>query len=183
MKLIEFRDYQVQPTAEALLIKPIRKLYNADRSKQKESFMTQIAYLYFMVDPRSVYAYITNEEERAKEIIKQEGLPSNFKPSKDLKEAMEVYENATVTTSKRLLQASRIAAEALKNELENTESILRERTDKGARVTKPSEIISMLERLNKVIPQLQDLERKVDSEIKEGARARGIENSMFEDGI
>ena len=29
MKLIEFENYSVRPTEEALLVKPIRKLYNS----------------------------------------------------------------------------------------------------------------------------------------------------------
>lgn len=183
MRLLEMNDYRVMPTPEALLVRPIRKMYNSDRSKQKESFMQQLAYLYFMVDPRSPYIDIADEEERKAQICLQEGLPENYRPSKDLKDAMEVYERLTITTSKRLLEATRTAADALKKELENTETVLAERTDKGARVTKPNDIISVMERLLKVIPQLEDLERKVDSEIKESTRARGTENTLFEDGI
>lgn len=183
MKLLEMKDYRILPTPEALLVRPIRKIYNSDRTKQKESFYQQMSYLYFMVDPRSPYIDIADEDERKQQICFQEGLPESFKPSKDLREAMELYERLTTTTSKRLLEATRVAADALKKELENTDAILAERTDKGARVTKPNDIISVLERLLKVIPQLEDLERKVDSEIKENTRARGTENTMFEDGV
>ena len=44
-------------------------------------------------------------------------------------------------------------------------------------------MIAVMEKLLKVIPQLQDLEKKVDSEIRENTRARGNTNSMFEDGV
>ena len=183
MKLLEYRDYKVSPTPEAFLVRPIRKMYNSDRSKSKELFMQQLAYLYFMVDPRSPYIEIPDEDDRKTEICKQEGLPENFRPSSDLQSAMEMYEKLTITSSKRLLEATRTAADALKKELESSESLLAERTDKGARVTKPNDIIAVMERLLKVIPQLQDLERKVDSEIRETTRARGTENTLFEDGV
>lgn len=183
MKLLEFENYEVRPTAEALLLRPIRKLYNADRSKQKEKFMQQISYLFFMVDPRSTYAYIVDVEEREKQIILQEGLPSDFKPSAELKEAMEVYEKHTVTSSTRLLESTRVAVNALSEELKTTQSKLQERTDKGAAVYKMNDIMASLERVLKLIPQLQELERKVESEIRENTRARGTENSMFEDGL
>ena len=183
MKLLEYRDYKVSPTPEAFLVKPIRKMYNSDRSKSKEVFMQQLAYLYFMVDPRSPYIEIPDETDRRNEICKQEGLPESFRPSSDLQSAMELYEKLTITSSKRLLEATRTAADALKKELESSESLLAERTDKGARVTKPNDIIAVMERLLKVIPQLQDLERKVDSEIRETTRARGTENTLFEDGV
>ena len=183
MKLLEYKDYRVSPTPEAFLVKPIRKMYNSDRTKSKETFMQQLAYLYFMTDPRSPYIEIPDEDDRKAEVCKQEGLPENFRPSSDLKEAMSIYEKLTITSSKRLLEATRTAADALKEELESSKELLSERTDKGARVTKPNDIIAVMERLLKVIPQLQDLERKVDSEIRETTRARGTENTLFEDGV
>ena len=92
MKLLEWSNYQVQPTEEALLVRPIRRLYNMDRSKQKEKFMQQISYMFFMIDPRSTYSYIIDLKERHKQIVLQEGLPENFQPSPELQEAMEIYE-------------------------------------------------------------------------------------------
>ena len=145
--------------------------------------MQQLSYLFFMVDPRSTYAYITDPEERANQIIIQEGLPKNFKPSKELKEAMEVYKQHTITSSTRLLESTRVAVDALSEDLMNTKAKLAERTDKGAAVTKVNDVMATLERVLKFIPQLQELERKVESEIKENTRARGTENSMFEDGL
>ena len=145
--------------------------------------MQQLSYMFFMVDPRSTYSYIIDLEEREKQIILQEGLPEDFTPSKDLVEAMEIYGKHTITASTRLLQATYSAADALKDELDNAKSLLEERTDKGARVTKANDVIGVMEKLLKVIPQLKDLEEKVNAEIKDTTRARGGENSMFEDGF
>lgn len=183
MKLLEWSDYQIKPAPEILLVGPIRRLYNADRSKNKEKFMQQLSYLFFMVDPRSTYAYIIDPEERAKQIILQEGLPENFKPSKDLMAAMEIYKEHTTTSTTRLLQATRVAVDALSDELNKTKDILAERTDRGARVTKQNDVMSTLDRVLIFIPKLQDLERKVDAEIKESTRARGAQNSLFENGV
>ena len=154
-----------------------------DRSKQKERFMQQISYMFFMVDPRSTYSYIIDLKERHKQIVLQEGLPENFQPSPELKEAMEIYEKHTITSSTRLLESTRIAVDALSEELKKTRERLLERTDKGAAVYKINDIMASLERVLKFIPQLQELERKVESEIRENTRARGTENSMFEDGL
>lgn len=183
MKLLEWVDWNIKVAPEALLVRPIRKLYNADRTRTKETFMKQMSYLFFMVDPRSTYAYIVDDNERARQIIQQEGLPEDFKPSDDLKEAMDIYAKHTVTSSSRLLQSTRVAVDALAEELENTDSLLKERTDKGARVTKQNDIITTLDRVLSLIPRLQELERKVNDELKETTRARGAETSMFEDGI
>ena len=85
MRLIDFEDYKIVVTPEAMLIKPIRELYRKDKTRVKDFFYQQMSYLYFMVDPRSTYMYITDPQERAKEIIAQEGLPAKFKPSEELK--------------------------------------------------------------------------------------------------
>lgn len=183
MKLLEFVNYEVRPTPEALLVRPIRRLYNADRSKQKDKFLQQLSYIFFMVDPRSTYSYIIDPEEREKQIIIQEGLPKDFKPSAELKEAMKIYEQHTTTSSTKLLESTRVAVDALSEELNSTKARLQERTDKGAAVTKMNDVMATLERVLKFIPQLQDLERKVESELRENTRARGVENSMFEDGL
>ena len=53
MRLLTFEDYEVRVAPEALLVKPIRMLWNQDRSKQKEKFFQQMSYLFFMIDPRS----------------------------------------------------------------------------------------------------------------------------------
>jgi hypothetical protein len=39
MHILEFINYEIKPTEEAFLIKPIRDLYNEDKSKNKEKFM------------------------------------------------------------------------------------------------------------------------------------------------
>ena len=45
-------------------MKPIRDIWEADKSKNKESFMQQMSFMFFMVDPRSTYSYITDLKER-----------------------------------------------------------------------------------------------------------------------
>ena len=116
-------------------------------------------------------------------IIKQEGLPKDFHPSSTLVEAMKFYGEHTVTSSSRLLTSIRVAIEALVDEMNESKDILNERTDKGARVTKTNDLIQSINNVMKMIPQLQDLERKVAAEIQEkDTRAKGAENKLFEDG-
>ena len=38
MKLIQVENYELKIADEALLVKPIRKLWNQDRSQRKEQF-------------------------------------------------------------------------------------------------------------------------------------------------
>lgn len=107
MKLIEFDGLEFKIADEALLVRPIRELFQKDKSKKKEEFWKQISYIFFMCDPRSTYMYLVNEEERAKEIKAQEGLGEDWEPSDLLKEAMAIYRKHTITTAAILLEGMR----------------------------------------------------------------------------
>lgn len=181
MHLIEFRDYTIVPSPEILLIRPFRRLWNNDRSERKEKFLQQVSYCYFMVDPRSTYSYITDPEERAEEIIKQEGLPKGFKPSEFLQEAMEIYEKHCVTTSSLLLEDVRNTIDKIRKELRDFDISSLEDKDKPNSLRTITAVIAMIPKL---VKDLADAEKKVTQEINESGRARGKnEKTIFDDGF
>ena len=182
MKLIKIENFSLQIADEALLIKPIRKLYNQDRSASKEMFYKQISYLYFMVDPRSTYSYILNEDERAKEIIAQEGLDKDFKPSPLLQEAMEVYRKHTVTPSQELLNAALKAAHTVSEFLMKPD-ILEQEDDKGKPKYQVSSITAALKNVEGIVSSLQNLQKKVESELTEQSKARGSQELTIFDEV
>ena len=175
MKLIEYDNYQIKVADEALLIRPIRKLFNQDRSTLKEKFLQQMSYLYFMVDPTSSYMYITDDEDREREIKIQEGLPDDFKPSKDLEEAMEIYKKHCETSSTLLLKDTR---EFLRNvDLNATD-------DKGKPIYPINTITSAIKQIPELAKSLSEAEKAVQKELEEGGRARGGNNkTLMDDGI
>lgn len=181
MKLIKIENFQLSIADEALLIKPIRKLWNQDRSASKDMFYKQMSYLYFMVDPRSTYSYILDEKERAKEIIAQEGLEEDFTPSPLLKEAMAVYKKHTVTPSQELLNAALKAAHTV-SEFLVKDNIL-DIVDKNGRPKyQISSITSALKNVEGIVSSLQNLQRKVESELSEQSKARGSQElTIFDD--
>lgn len=172
MKLIKYEDYQIKLADEAFLVRPIRRLFNADRSDRKEQFWRQISYMYFMVSPASSYSYILDLDERSEEIIKQEGLPEDFKPSSMLLEAMEIYKKLTITPSQRLLDSSLSAAETVSKFLKNP-NILTEEDDKGKPKHSVSEITRALKDVEGIVASLQSLQKKVDQELQESSKVRG----------
>jgi len=120
MKLIEFDGMEFKVADEAFLIRPIRELFEKDKSKKKEEFWRQISYLWFMCDPRSTYQYLVDEEARAKEIKIQEGLGEDWQPSELLKDAMAIYRKHTITTAALLLEGMRKGIDKLSTFLGET---------------------------------------------------------------
>lgn len=182
MHIINFDNYQISLTEEALLIKPIRDLWNADKSKTKEKFMQQASVIYFYADPRSSYSYITDDQERLNEIIAQEGLPSDFTINSQLQSAIDCYKKHVITSSYKLLQSTKVAVDKVSSFLENVD--LNERDDKGKLVYTISSITQAIKQIPQLSKDLVEAERVVTKEIEEAGRARGGNSkTLFEDGF
>ena len=182
MHIVEMVNYELVPTQECFLIKPLRQLFNADRSKNKEKFMQQLSVVYFMADPRSSYNYITDDAERLAIIKEQEGLPEDFKIDAKLEAAIENYRTHTVTTSALLLEDARLAADKIRKFLREID--LNAVDDKGKPKYQINSITSTLKQIPQVAKDLKETERMVELEIAEEGKARGgYEKTVYEDGL
>lgn len=182
MKLLKYENYQVLPTEEAFLVNGIKELYKADKTKNKDNFMQQLSYIYFMADPRSPYNEYP-EEEKFNYLIQYEGFPKNFKVTKNLEDAIIDYKRLTTTASMKLLDSMRIAISKISYFLENVD--LFETDDKGRPKYSADRIAAMTDKVPNLAKKLIETEKIVDSEILEVGRARGgNENKkLFEDGV
>ena len=171
MKLIEFDGMNFKVADEALLIRPIRDLFLADKSKKKEEFWKQMSYLWFMCDPRSTYQYIINEEERAAEIIKQEGLGEGWKPSKELTDAMEIYKQHTITTSALLLEGMRKGIERVRAFLSEIDLTATDKNDRP--IYQVSTMTSALKQIPELAKALSEAEKALAKDFATGENARG----------
>lgn len=185
MKLIKYENFTLDISDEALLVGPIRKLFTQDRTKSKETFFKQMSLLYFIYDPRSNYAYITNESDRIDAVEAQEGIDK--KDSKkywtpEFKEAIKVYKELNKTTSLLLLQDTRVAIDKVREFLRTVD--LTQEDNKG----KPKHTIQSVTTAIKQIPQLAknltETEKTLAKEIEEQSKARGnSEMSLFDNGL
>jgi hypothetical protein len=181
MKLIRYEDYQIKLADEAFLVKPIRRLWHQDRSAQKEQFWRQMSYLYFVVSPVSSYSYILDPEERAAEVIKQEGLPEDFRPSPLLLEAMQIYRKLTITPSQKLLESALIAADTVSKFLRDPD-ILTAEDRNGKPKYQISSITAALKNVEGIVSSLQTLQKKVEQEIiEDSGKARGTQELTLGD--
>lgn len=183
MHLVELINYEIVPTQECFFIKPIRQLFNADRSKNKEKFMQQLSVIYFMADPRSSYNYITDLDERLALIKEQEGLDKSFKIDDKIAEAIEWYKKHTLTTSTLLLEDARAAVDKVRQFLKDVD--LNKEDDKGKPVYTVNTITAALRQIPQLAKDLQEAEKTVAKEVEEVGRARGgnERKKAFEDGI
>lgn len=182
MHIIEIVDYQIQLTEEALMMKPIRDLWNADRSKTKERFMQLASVIYNMADPRATYSFILDEKERLEEIINQEGLPKDFKIDSKLQKAIDCYKAHTMTSSYQLVKRAKIACDKLGQFIENLDPASTD--DKGKLLVQPNTYTNTIKQIPELISALDKAEKALNKEIEEEGRARGGNiKTIYEDGF
>lgn len=171
MKLIEFDGMEFKIADEALLVRPIRELFQKDKTKKKEEFWKQISYLWFMCDPRSTYMYLTQEEDRSVEIKKQEGLGEDWEPSELLREAMSIYRKQTTTTASILLESMRKGIEQLRKFFEEFDLFATDKNDRP--IYQVSTMTAALKQVPELARALVEAEKELAKDFQTDDKARG----------
>lgn len=182
MKLFKYEGYKVVISEEALMLQPFKKIWNRDRSKSKDKALMELAFVYFMCDPRSDYQYIVDAEDRFNAIVESEGLPDDWNPDKLVEEAMKFYESFK-STSALLLEDTRIAIDKVREFLKTVD--LDATDDKGKPLYTINSITSTIKMIPQLIKDLNDAEKAINSEMLEkSGKVRGQKTkSLFEDSL
>lgn len=182
MKLVKFQDYKLTITEEALLVKSFATIWKRDKTRDKDNALREFSIMYFLLDPRSDYMFITDEKDRLLSIKEQEGLPSKWEPDKPLLEAMRVYRYLTNTPSSLLLDSSRMAVDKVRLFLEDLD--LSKEDDKGKPKYTINSITSALKDIPNLVKNLREAEIAVNKDIEEVTKMRGqATKKLKEDGF
>lgn len=180
MKLIEFTNYEIKVADEALLVKPIRKLYHQDRSASKEQFLRQMSVLFFVYSPSSNYMYITDEKERLKEVLSQEGI-KDFKPSADFKEAVNIYKKLNQTPEGVLLERTIAFVDKTGRQLDSIDYDDIDEIDK--RIVAMKNGMALVALVPKLMKDLSAAKTAVEKELTEQGKARGSQELTIMDEV
>lgn len=179
IRLFHYEGYNVEVDPEALLLAPIKAVWDRDKSKDKFKAKQELAFIYFMGDPRSDYQYIVDEEVRLNEIKKGEGLPDKWKPDKVVIRALEFY-TSFKPTSAGLLEDTRVAVNKLRQLLRDID--LEAVDDKGKPVHTLSSITQTIKMIPSLVKDLDTAEKTLSKDIMSDIKARGSQSKgAFED--
>ena len=173
MKLFKYEGYEVRVAPEALTLKPFKKLWSRDKSKDKEKAIMELSFLYFYCDPRSDYQYIIDDEIRMDAVKEGQGLPENWKPDAAVKEAITFYRSFD-TTSAVLLRA---AAEAV----DKVQKLIKDLEPDNTKSLK--EYLMALKLIPEVASMIQDAEKALNEEQEFGEAKGAMEKTLFDDGL
>lgn len=181
MKLFKYEGYKVVISEEAFALKVFRQIWNRDRSVNKDKAIMELGYIYFMVDPRSDYQYLVDEDERSKAIIEGEGLPNRWKPDKAITEAMEFYSRFKPTAA-LLLEDTRYAVDKLRKLLREID--LSQLDDKGKPIYTLNSVTATIKQVPSLAKDLDEAEKALASEMRSEGKMRGQgEKTIFEDNL
>lgn len=176
MRLLTYEGYNLTIDPMLLTLKPFKALWIRDKTIKKERAISEIAYTYFMEDPRSDYQYIIDRDERSKAIKEGEGLKSTWQPDGTVKEAMKLYASFK-TTSALLLEDIRALVDGYRNKLRDLTSDMSELDVKDVK-----ELGAIIKQVPSMVKDLDEAERALAKEIAQSDKVRGAqEKSIYED--
>ena len=176
MRLLTYEGYNLTIDPMLLTLKPFKAIWVRDKTEKKERAISEIAYIYFMEDPRSDYQYIIDRNERSKAIKEGEGLKSTWQPDGTVKEAMKLYASFK-TTSALLLEDTRALVDGYRNKLRDLTSDMSELDVKDVK-----ELGAIIKQVPSMVKDLDEAERALAKEIAQSDKVRGAqEKSIYED--
>lgn len=176
MRLLTYEGYNLTIDPMLLTLKPFKAIWIRDKTEKKERAISEIAYTYFMEDPRSDYQYIIDRDERSKAIKEGEGLKSTWQPDGTVKEAMKLYASFK-TTSALLLEDTRALVDGYRNKLRVLTSDMSELDVKDVK-----ELGAIIKQVPSMVKDLDEAERALAKEIAQSDKVRGAqEKSIYED--
>jgi hypothetical protein len=181
MKLLKFEGYKLTIEPELLTLKSFKKIWNRDRSPDKQKAILEIGYIYHFCDPRSDYNYITDLVTRKEAIKVGEGFPETWEPDAIILEAMSFY-TSFKTTAVLLLEDTRLAIDKVRKGLQDID--LTKTDDKGKLVYSLATVTATIRQIPSLIEELNKAEKAIHSDLAHTGKMRGTgEKTIMEDSL
>jgi len=157
-----------QITPEGLFVPEMKAIWDSEKDKAEAT--KRLCYIYHMADPKSIYAKLS-EEDKEPQIIKDFIGKAKWSPSKEDILAIEKYKKLTETVALRYLKATEIAMDKVARILNTTH----------VDIDNMKDIISAVEKGEKLITSYSKLLEQVEREINSNRKIRGgVKPNMFE---
>lgn len=173
MKIFKYEGYEVRVAPEALRLAPFKRLWDRDKTKDKEKATLELSFLYFYCDPRSDYQYITDDEDRLEAVKEGIGFDKEWKPDAILQRAIDFYKTFDSSAARLLRMAAK--------EIDKVQNTLDEMTPSNYKELK--EQIAAMKMIPEIASMIQEAEKALNTEEEYGEAKGSIEKAMFDDGL
>jgi hypothetical protein len=183
MRLFEILNSKLTISEEAYLLNPFKKLWDRDKTKDKERALAELGYVYYIEDFKSDFSDIIDESDRVMEVRGSLDLPKGWKEDVLVKEAREFYRKRSEEILPLLLLRD------AKTIIDKMRTFYREvdflATDKNGKATYDIDRVSrVIERSGNILETLNKLEDQVKRDLQSKKDKVGQKSkTIFEDGI
>lgn len=185
MRLFEYKDWSLNVREEVWGLSPFKKILKRDKSRNKDTALKEMLFIYFYADIKSDYLIISDVKERENEIKKDIELPENWKIDAVIKEAIDFYESRSLTVIGKLYKNALKATNDISEYLTQTDVLLRERDNNGKPVNDINKFTASIKLVKTLMQDLKAAEKEVLKEQQElEGRMKGSKQmSVFEEGL
>lgn len=165
-------------------LESFRKILKRDKSRTKDLALKEMLFIYYYTDIKSDYLII-DSKFRKEEIIKDIGLPDGWKIDAIMQEAIDFYEERSLTVIGKLYKNALLAANDISEYLTKTKELLEERDDRNKPVTTLTTIVGGISKIKVVMQDLKAAEKELIKEkIETEGRMKGQQQmGMFEGSL
>ena len=165
-------------------LEKFKKILKRDKSRNKDLALKEMLFIYYYTDIKSDYLII-DIKLRTNEIIKDIQLPDNWKIDSIMEDAINFYEERSLTVIGKLYKNALLAANDISEYLTKTKELLEERDDRGKPVTTLTTIVGGISKIKVVMQDLKAAEKELIKEkIETEGRMKGQQAmGMFELGL
>ena len=178
------RDYVLTVEDNMWGLIPFKKILKRDKSRDKDRALKEMLFIYYYSDIKSDYLII-DSKFRIEEIKKDIGLPEDWRIDSVLQEAIDFYEERSLTVVGKLYKNALAAANDISEYLTKTKELLEERDDRGKPVTTLTTIVGGISKIKVVMQDLKAAEKELIKEkIETEGRMKGQQAfGLFENGL
>ena len=178
------RDYVLTVEDNMWGLIPFKKILKRDKSRDKDRALKEMLFIYYYSDIKSDYLII-DSKFRIEEIKKDIGLPEDWRIDSVLQEAIDFYEERSLTVVGKLYKNALAAANDISEYLTKTKELLEERDERGKPVTTLTTIVGGISKIKVVMQDLKAAEKELIKErIETEGRMKGQQAmGLFEAGI
>tara|TARA_R100001163_G_C5046236_1_gene183530 strand:- start:222 stop:761 length:540 start_codon:yes stop_codon:yes gene_type:complete len=170
MALFDLKNGNIVLNPDSLAIPAFKKIWDKDKTKNKEKATREISFVYFMCDYHSPYAVYPVHKKRDT-IVKDFMRDETWKESPEILEAVEAYTNFQETHTMRLMKAAKGAADKLAGYFEAVDFLKTD--DNGKPIFTAKDVAYNLEKVGSIVDSLDKLETRIKKEVKTESRVRG----------
>lgn len=165
-------------------LEPFKKILKRDKSRNKDLALKEMLFIYYYTDIKSDYLII-DVKLRKEEIIKDIDLPDGWKIDSVMQEAINFYEERSLTVIGKLYKNALLAANDISEYLTKTKELLEERDDRNKPVTTLTTIVGGISKIKVVMQDLKAAEKELIKEkIETEGRMKGQQQmGLFEAGM